>query len=146
MKHVWSVLCSKSITDREENLISLINCIEHIKIEVDEKNKEEIKQKIKGIPVNLELVNLWFDNDIKKIRKFEVMVKIFDNKNQEIEKFSGAFVLVENMKRMRTRMKIGVLPIIKSGLYFLKISFKEEKAKDYREVAEIPLEIETNLN
>lgn len=143
MKHVWSVLCSKSITDKEENLISLISCIEHVEIKINKKNEENPNQQIKAISVNLELVSSWFDNDLEHVRKFEMQIKITDNRYKEIEKFSAPFVLAENMKILRTRMKIAALPIIKSGLYFFKVSFRNEKEQKFTAVAEIPLELDT---
>lgn len=59
LNHVWSVICQSSSIDKQNNSISLFNCIESINIE---KNKTSI------LPISFNIVNYWIiDNPKKRI-------------------------------------------------------------------------------
>lgn len=56
-RHVWSVLCSRSILDRDTKDISLIGVLESINFQID---KSLRRDPVKGVPrIRMELVSLW---------------------------------------------------------------------------------------
>jgi len=139
MKHIWSVLCLKSIVDIDTNSLALHDCIDELRVRL-------IKSKIKKdekitVPANFELVHLLFDEDVNKDRKFEIKIELHDPKNKKISDFSGGFVFPKNKKRFRVRMKINGMPVTSKGTYIFKIKIKEQAQNEYHKVAEIPLDV-----
>ena len=137
MKHIWSILCKSSSIDQETNLVTLRDCIEQLDITIS-KNAHQVKTLV---PIEFELVHLWSGNQSSEIKKFKVKIELYDPKSKKINEFSAPFVYPENKKRMRTLMKIKGLPVTSMGIYIFRIKLKEEGQKQYRKVAEIPLDI-----
>lgn len=137
MKHIWSVLCKSSSIDQQTSLITLRDCIEQLNITIF-KNNQEAKR---VFPIEFELVHLWSGDQSDETKKFEVKVELRDPKNKKINEFLGFFVYPENKKRMRILMKVKGLPATSMGRYIFRVKLKEGGQKQYREVAEIPLDI-----
>jgi len=139
MKHIWSVLCSKSIVDEQTNLISLFDCIEEIQIKrIPDKLEKEDK---KIVPVNLEITSLWFSESIKIERKLEIKIELRDPDDKIIAPTLSEFTLPEKYKRLRTRIKINKIPFTVSGEYNFDVSFREKGQKKYTNATKIPLTI-----
>lgn len=135
MKHIWSMLCKSSSIDKETNLITLRDCIEQLDITVPKKAAKKV------VPIEFELVHLWSVGEIGEAEKFEVKTELYDPENQRINGFSGFFTFPKNKKRLRTCIQVKGLPFTSVGEYKFKIKLKEENQKQYKEVAEIPLDI-----
>jgi len=136
MQHIWSILCKSSSIDQDTNLITLRDCIEQFDITLSKKTEEKVVA-----PIEFEIVNLWSGNQSDKTKKFEIKTELYDPKNTKINEFLGSFIFQQNMKRMRTRMKIKGLQVTSTGTYIFKVKIKEKSQKQYKEVAELPLDI-----
>ena len=76
MKNIWSIICEKSSIDSETHILSIFNCIEEMKIEV---NKEKMPQSDKLIiPVSFQLISLWHVKDSAKENNLEVKIALVD--------------------------------------------------------------------
>lgn len=135
MKHIWSVLCENSSIDSETNVISLFRCIEQLDITLPKGLTKKVA------PISFELVHLWHTSKTNQDRNFEVRIELYDPENKKINEFPGYFTFPKNKRRMRTRMVMKGLPVTSMGEYTFKIGLKEEGQKQYKEVAEIPLDI-----
>ena len=145
MKHIWSVLCSKSIVDEQTNLISLFDCMEEIQVHFSGADKKNIsvlkKDEKKNVPVNLEITSLWFSEEIKEDRKLEIKIGLYNPGNKNIAPILNEFTLPKEYKRLRTRIKINSIPFTISGEYNFDISFKERGQRNYTDATRIPLTI-----
>jgi hypothetical protein len=137
MKHVWSIICKQSITDKDTNLISLIESAEELHIKVDtEKLKEQKK-------INLfcpfEIVHfLLKDKNKKGDEKGSLLIEI-NVGDKIIQKITQDIIIPAEFKRIRIRTLLGSLPIEKEGEYLFEIKYKSENSKDYKKACEIPL-------
>ncbi len=138
MQHIWTVICERSITDKENNLVSLIGCIEQFNLR-EPKSKTDSRQK--GIKARLEIISLWFDENTSKKRIGEVRVDLYDPSRKRIRGSDFRFEIPQKYRRIRTRVIIEGLPITTLGKYLFKISYKDPKSKKYKKVAEIPVDI-----
>jgi hypothetical protein len=60
IEHIWTVLCSRVITSRESNNVSLIEVTEQVELEVGVQGaKQSSYQSVIPLPFNLVLASLW---------------------------------------------------------------------------------------
>ena len=141
MKNIWSVICERSVIDKDTNSISLFNSLEELNINYSGEEKLE-KTKIKNIPISFEIASLWFDENIEKDRKFEIILEILDPDNKITNKSAQECAMEKGKKRLRTIAKLNGLGITGSGLY--KIIIKYKYGKTIKVASEIPIDIEIN--
>jgi len=142
MKHIWSILCQKSVIDNETNLISLIDCLEELNLTMDiNKESNQISEK-RVIPINFQIVSFWLieNNDVKKL---EIKIELHDPENNKINEINNIFELKENYLRYRTRINVQGFPVTKSGRYLFKI-YQIEQGETLKCVSELPLDVKIN--
>lgn len=141
MKNIWSVICEKSVIDKDTNSISLFNSLEELSINYSGEKKLK-KTDVKNIPILFEIVSLWFDESIKDDRKFEIVLEVLDPNNKITNKSVQECVMEKGKKRLRTIAKLNGLGITSNGLY--KIIIKYKYGKVIKIASEIPIDIEIN--
>ncbi len=108
-KHQWSVLCRKSIVDKDDNVISLLDVLEEIRIigalpqDMHDKNLELAKSGQGNSPLAIQLVSFWIREDKKKSEVSSGRVLIIDPKGKEITKQEFK---IDLSKATRTRHKM----------------------------------------
>jgi len=76
IKHVWSILCEKSILDQETNNVSITNAIEQLNLSLKGKpDKLSLKKGI-YIPFNLEIVTFLCTEDVANVIEGEYKIEI----------------------------------------------------------------------
>ena len=136
IKHIWSILCKKSLIDKETNNISLIEVLEEISVTMG--TPVNLESKI-NIPFGYEIVSYWIKE--KEIEEVEVRVRFMDPDQKIIQTFLNKLSIPPDKNRMRSRFKIIGLELTKSGYYTFLIEVKEKNKKVFKRVAELPLEI-----
>ncbi len=136
IQHVWSVLCTKSVVDKETNNISLIEVLEQVSVV-----GPPVPERERGvIPINCELVTLWSrsrDNQPARGRarvtlrgpSGEVVV------NQESE------VDLSVYPRTRVRWMWTVIPFREPGCQTIGVELRVEGEAEWRDVSKVPLHI-----
>ena len=137
-KHIWSVLCKKTIIDTDTNSISLIDVFEQLQTKVNLPQNKNIKL---SIPLEYEVVNFWYKENTDKKEEVDVEITLIDPNNKSLKSFINTITIPDNKKRVRTRLKITGLPITISGIYRFIVKIKEKNTKNYKQVAELPIEI-----
>jgi hypothetical protein len=135
IRHVWSVLCRRSIVDSESNNISLSDVLEQIEI------KPAVKQKKYVVPLEFEITSLWMKTGDKKQISAEVFIKFTDPSDNLIKVFNNKFTLTPDLVRMRTRMKVMGIELSEIGIYNFNIFLKTEGSKREDLVASLPLDV-----
>jgi hypothetical protein len=135
VKHAWSVLCDKAIVDNLTNNLSL-DVIEQITIIVG-----DVPTEAPGIlvPTPLTLVSLWYRSDPDSPCQGRVRIRIVSPNNENVGESSMEIDLTPS-GRARTLCRMNALPIPmgQAGIFKFVVELQEE---DWREVANVPLEI-----
>ncbi|HEX9722444.1 MAG TPA: hypothetical protein VGA53_04215 [Candidatus Paceibacterota bacterium] len=147
MKHIWSVLCQRSIVDQKSNNISLIDVLEQLNINVSPEQAAKISEGLM-IPINFDIVSLWArKSEQDKPVKFEIIIDFHNSHGKKLKSFNRAIEVAQNYQRMRTQVKIVGLQIFESGLHTFKVGIKTRQQEDKpRIVAELPLDIKFILS
>lgn len=137
MENVWAIICEKSSIDSQTNLLSLFNCIEEIKIEID---KEKMPKNDKlVVPINLQVISLWLIKDLTKENSSEIKLEFIDPKGKVLNEFINILKVPTGEKRMRNIANIQGLQITEEGRYYYRIS--QKKSNKFIEVVKLPLDI-----
>lgn len=137
MKNIWSIICEKSSIDSQTNLLSLFNCIEEIKLEID-KTKMPKSDKI-VIPASLQLISFWIIEEPAKENSADIKVNFVDPKGNVLNEFVKTLKTKKNEKRLRSVINIQGIPITDSGRYYYKIL--QKKGNKFEVVSEVPFDI-----
>jgi hypothetical protein len=137
MKHIWSVLCKKSVIDADTNNISLNEVLEEVTFNIP------LDKDLK-LPANFvfdyEIISFW-TTPKKTGGKFYVEMEFIDPDKKILNKLEQEITTPENRSRLRTRIKANGLNVTKDGDYTLKVKAKEKKSDTFKTLTEIPLTI-----
>lgn len=145
IKHIWTVLCRRSVIDQDTNNLSLYDILEQL--EVEAKLKEDISQKnlVINVPIEFDVVSLWLT---EKEDSFEgsFIIEVEDPEGKVLKTFDNKLSIPQGMRRMRTRLKVNGFAVKGSGDYNFNVYYKEiDKAKRTK-VSVLPLEVGVKLN
>ncbi|HNU81770.1 MAG TPA: hypothetical protein PLA05_03115 [bacterium] len=136
MQNVWSVVCKNSIIDGETNSLSLLETLDEITINY----REGIdSHNVKLLPVSFHIVTLWFDENVKKDRKFILSIDIIDPKGKVLNTFNQDCVIPTGSVRLRATSKINGFSFTDEGKYLVVVKYKQ--TGKFIQVAEIPVSI-----
>jgi hypothetical protein len=139
MKNIWTILCSKSSVDAETNSLSLFDCIDQITINFIDKKIDNEKKKI---PIYVELVGLWLDDDESSNGKnYDLLIEFIGPNDKTVNKFVQEFNFEPHKRRMRTIIKIQGMEITSEGTYKFLVKHKEKNKNVYTQDNEIPLDV-----
>ena len=144
IKHIWSVLCEKSIINQDDNIISLIGILEELNATITPVNKNFQKKEKIIIPFNFEVVNYWTKQHSEEV-KMQVKVAVVDPDGKEISDSVNESIFPKDVKRLRTRLRVQGLPVTRSGNYHFKISLRADNDKVFTLISELPLEVRVKV-
>lgn len=144
IKHIWSILCEKSIINQDDNIISMIGVLEEVSTTLTLANPNTPRPEKINIPFNFEVISYW-TKDLSDEVKMQVKTTIIDPDDKELSSITNESVFPKDQQKLRGRLKVQGLPITTNGNYHIRISIKTEKEKDYKIVAELPLSIKIQV-
>ncbi|MEK7103001.1 MAG: hypothetical protein AAB870_01490 [Patescibacteria group bacterium] len=134
MQHIWSVLCQKSIIDRESNLLSIIDCLEEINFTTEKNIIDSVV-----IPIEFQIINFWIiDNNLSSLT---LKIDLLDPDKSIISNYENSFAINKGALRFRSITKIQGITATKSGRYTFRISTKDNEKNLYNIMSELPLDI-----
>lgn len=142
INHVWSLLCKSSVIDADTNVISFHDVLEHLNVKVSMKNDSNKKRDYINIPLEYEVVSMWYKKEKEISVKGKVELEIVNPKGKVEKIFSQDIELITGKKRLRSRMKIRGFAISMNGDYLFRIKMREEGEKSFHIVAQIPFEVD----
>lgn len=145
IKHIWSVLCEKSVINQDDNNISIHGVLEELSVSLTPENETGKLPEKFGIPISYEIVSMWQRNKNVESWKAEIKYIFVDSENEELLSSTQIIEIPKTSRRHRSRMKITGMPLSKEGDYTFQVKIKEEGADTFRLVAELPLEIKINF-
>ncbi|MDO8433371.1 MAG: hypothetical protein Q7S58_13285 [Candidatus Binatus sp.] len=137
IRHVWSVLCARSIIDNESNNISLLEVLEQLAVTAPP-GQAALSQTDKiSVPLNSELVTLWTrSGDVPE--QSRARIRIVNAGGDELHVSEIAVDLTKHA-RLRSRARLNGLAIRGPGVHEFRVSLEEQGR--WEEVARIPLQI-----
>lgn len=144
IKHIWSIICKESITNQDDNLISIIGVLEELNSKITPLNVKYKKGDNLAIPFNFELVNYWI-KEIEKEIKLNVKVELIDPNSKKLTQAIYSSIFPAKNKRFRTRLKIQGIPVTENGRYIFRVSFSEGDESKYYTVSDLPLDIKFEI-
>ena len=134
IQNIWSVLCSKNITDVQSNNASLIDIPEEVSIFVSSEEQVPI-----NVLVNLELVTYWErgDSETPEQGRFRVCLKFPGEHPTDFPNSQEATIDLTNNLRARVAMRIQALPVFQSGIHRFNVEVEVEDK--WHQVASVPL-------
>ena len=135
INHVWTVVCSKSVVDKETNNVSLLEVIEQLTFE----GPEEPKQ-VTNLPFLGEIVSLWSraQKDENPLGTGKIVIE--DNAGAGIGEVEFQIDLRE-FQRARTILKFNAMPFKASGTQVFHIQYKFGGADEWKTAAKVPVEM-----
>lgn len=131
--HVWTVVCSQIVIDRDSNNVSLQNIIEQINIRAEPMPDGKL-------PIVLHTMTLWVRTDSNTPARGRGRVKFVSPSGQAAAPLEFDINLSEYTGH-RTRGKFGGLPVTEPGRYSFRVDFQEEGEDEWRQVASVPVEV-----
>ena len=132
--HVWTVVCSHAIIDRDSNNVSLLDVIEQLNIG-EEPHPEGC------IALSFDIVTLWARADPDVPARGHGRVTFLSPSGTVND---GPFEFVVDVfehSRNRTRGRFQLLHISESGRYTFRVELRGEDETEWCQVAAIPIEI-----
>jgi hypothetical protein len=146
-KHVWTVLCRRSVIDRDSNAISLFDAVEALSFAgpVERVLSEASGDSPPLIPAQMELVSFWTRSDPKRKEKARARYVLVTPRGKTIVKSENQLDLMQH-QRVRHRLTIDGLPFLaEPGTYEWKAQLRGTgKSASWRTVARIPFDVRIN--
>jgi hypothetical protein len=117
--------------------------LEQLKVDVKPKMGEKLPEEV-NIPIDYEVVSLWYKEADEKHLRADVRVDFIDPTGKVLKSFPQPVEMPKEMRRLRTRFRIAGLGLTVPGDYLFVVSVKESGVKDFRRVSELPLEVHIN--
>lgn len=134
--HVWSVVCSRSATDRETNNVSLFEVIEQLNVLGPLPDGANV-----ALPISYELVSLWSRADPAEPEESTARLTLIAPNDTEIHVQEFAINLTGNV-RMRTQLRSLGFPVRGAGRYTFKVEIR--RLDDHWDtVARIPVQLDS---
>lgn len=133
--HVWTVLCSHAVIDKESNNVSLLDVVEQLNIR-DEPSPEG------GILFSLDLMTLWARACLDRPAQGRGRVT-FLSPSGEVKEGPFAYDIdLSEHKRNRSTGRFRSLHMSESGCHTFRVELQNEGETEWHQVADIPLEID----
>ena len=133
ISHAWTVICDKSIIDRETNNISLY-VLEEISIISPPREPGAIIQ----VAIQISIVSLWYRTDHDQPARSQTRISLISPDKTTIASMDSEIDL-DTYYRARTIGIINGLPVEESGRYYFRVELL--KNEQWEQVACVPLQV-----
>lgn len=148
IKHIWSMLCEKSIVDSKSNNVSLIGIIEEAQFHGNLNNKQPGKdtENDPSLYLHIEWLTLWARKEKNTPIETEVKDYII-NPSGEITFTKEYHIDLSKNIRLRCRRNISFAPFKQSGKpgdsgqYLFCVKVKNPESKKWEEVSQLPVDV-----
>lgn len=134
IEHVWSVLCTKSIIDRDSNNLSLIDTLEQLNLSPDVEFPAVIGNAF-------ELVSMWSRSNYDELVRGRARV-IVENPSSQTRELPEYEIDLWNSRRFRYRINIQGFSLNEPGKFIFHVELLEDGGEgEPVNVANIPLDV-----
>lgn len=132
--HVWTVVCSRSVIDKDSNNISLQDVIEQLTL-FTEPGEPVV------VPMPLEVVTLWARSDFNVPARGRARLTFSSPSEEFVVPPFEHDVDMSSHRRVRSRAHFQGLPIREPGRHTFRIELQNEGETTWHRVAAVPLQI-----
>jgi len=141
IKHIWTLLCRRSVIDNETNNLSLYDILEQLTIKINVKKNSEEKIYNINIPIEYEVISFWTKSpDISEFNG-ELKLDIVNPKGKILKFFEKPLTIPKDKRRLRSRIRISGFIADMEGIYTFRMNYRETAEDQYTKTADIPLEV-----
>lgn len=137
INHVWSVLCSQSITNSQTNNLSLIEILEQLTITGSPLSEEQEVT----IPAFFDVVSLWVREPRDQLADGFTRILFLSPANETLRDSGEHRIDLSEYQRARTIIRIQGFTIRGAGVYHLVVQMRDQEEMNWQSVARLPLEI-----
>jgi len=142
--HEWSLICQRSLVDRESNLLSIIDAIEQVTITVPGPVGESSDEPRISMPIHV-VSRFRKLTDTGKELGLEVLYEVRNPAGKMVGDAVPVSIVMKNgIRNYRTRVTLGRVPMNSSGLYMVHVKAREVGEVAYKRVGSAPLEVVIN--
>lgn len=134
--HIWSVLCSRSIIDRDTNNISLLDVLEQLAITPTPEEGE-----VARIPINCEIVTLWSRTPQDQPVRGYTRLLFLGPSGVQVGEGTELEIDLSAYPRTRMRTRMNELQFREAGTHVFRVQLRDDPTTEWRDVASIPLQI-----
>jgi len=131
--HVWTVVCSHAVIDKDSNNVSLHNIIEQLNIKAEPRPDG-------ALAIPFEVVTLWQRADYDTPCQGRQRLSFLTPLGEELGSFE-ADINLSTSRRQRNRMRFQHLPAREAGRHVFQVELRNEGENEWRKVAAIPIEL-----
>ncbi len=147
LEHVWSIICSSSVTDTQSNNISLMNVVEKFSLilDADEKKKIEKDGKKIALQFNQELITRFrrVSKAVNSDIPFELALYVITPTGKAIPLGEEQkLVFPKKFSNLRVRNMVASIPFEGKGLYRFVLKFREVGDSEFIEGGFVPIEVD----
>lgn len=147
IKHVWSLVCKESKIEQITNNISIIDVYESLQFDLrTEQNTEENKGKPIGVPVNFEIISLFYRDKKGTEEHFDEKIIVIDPKGVVLGEFAADVLFKDDQDRVRSIVKFNMIALTISGDYVFQVNLAKKGADKMDRVSSIPISIKVSVN
>jgi hypothetical protein len=140
IRHVWTVFCSRALTDKETNNVSLIDVVERLAVEVPSDAPPQF-----GINTTAVLVTLWARSQPREGTRGKSRTRLLAPNGSEIWASEDQDIDLTKTSRLRVHAKVNVFPMQGSGWYEIEVA-RELVGGEWETVGRVPVELAVNLS
>lgn len=133
-RHIWTVLCSRAIIDRETNKISLFDAFDEILVEPGEAPPEGEKRIVFRFEGTL--ASLWMRSVRDVAEVVQIRIRMFSPQNEVIAEHEAELELTSPV--LRSVLRLEALPFVGFGEYNFVLETKDREKARYKELARVP--------
>lgn len=137
-RHVFSVLCRRSITDQGSNLLSIVDVLDGITVAPSEPEDGTRKNAPATLALDASFVSQFTRSELNKAEELDVRVQLMGPTGKKLGGTSTPIDLTR-FQNYRMSTKFERLPFVGPGRYEFKVQLQE--GKRWRTVASIPLAV-----
>ncbi len=151
MRHLWTVLCSRSILDKSTNQLTLVDVIDDVSLRdavlptgehlTDSLANAVATDGAANITAKMELVSQWARSDMEKPEKGRARFTILSPSGELLGNASEARLDMTKFKYSRHMLRFESFSFVGAGTYLLVVQQKSGRAKKWRTVSETPFTI-----
>lgn len=146
IKHIWSVLCQRSVVDSQSNNISIFDVFEALQVDINPTPQAKGQNNPEyNIPLQYQVVTLISkEKEDARDTKYSIRVTLVNSEGKKKILVSQDLTFLAHKKRMRSINQIQGLPVSQSGIYHFIVELRENDG-NFQKVADLPLEVKLNI-
>ena len=138
IKHAWSVLCERAVTDKETNNVTL-SVMEQATFQYSAMGAKPGERIL--VPISGRFVSLWYRDEKDRVDSVKARIRITDNKGNTFGQAEGT-VNFKGRPRARITTIFNTIPVSQKEHQRIVFVVEYFNKRKWKKVAEVPFDID----